>query len=249
MPTWNEILANNPDHSENYAARWRGFVEEGRDIDGEARLIDAMAKRKSRIFDAGCGTGRIGGYLAKRGHTVFGTDIDPVLIGYAEQDFPEATWSVGDLTAGDRPDGSFDITVCGGNVFWFIAPEGRVPALTTICSSLAPDGRAAVAFGSGRGYHFRQFFDDAAAAGLSPIHTFEGWDLQPFTDTSDYLVAILGRVGDNAPAEATGASTTTRQQPAAGVHAMDLSQVRVEGAGPAGGGCKGQCCRDNDSGR
>ena len=56
MPTWNEILARNPQHSENYAQRWRNFVAEGRDIDGEARLIDALAPRHARILDAGCGT-------------------------------------------------------------------------------------------------------------------------------------------------------------------------------------------------
>ncbi|NMB23108.1 MAG: class I SAM-dependent methyltransferase, partial [Corynebacterium sp.] len=83
MPTWKEITANNPSHSENYARRWRNLVAEGEDIYGEARLIDAMAPRGARILDAGCGTGRIGGYLSERGHDVLGTDLDPVLIGYA----------------------------------------------------------------------------------------------------------------------------------------------------------------------
>ncbi|MBN9643552.1 class I SAM-dependent methyltransferase [Corynebacterium sp. CCM 8862] len=241
MPTWKQILANNPDHSENYAARWRGFVEEGRDIDGEARLIDAMAKRGSRIFDAGCGTGRIGGYLAARGHHVCGTDLDPVLIGYAEKDFPQASWATGDLTEGDRPEGLFDITVCAGNVFWFIAPEGRVPALETIRRSLAPGGRAAIAFGAGRGYHFAQFFADCRTAGLAPVHTFESWDLEPFTEASDYLVAIMRAAddSDNAPVDgkehATGPTTPT------GVHPMDLSGLTVAPVKadlPGEGGCK-----------
>ena len=64
------MLQANPNHSEMYAQRWRNFVAEGKDIDGEARLIDAMSPRAARILDAGCGTGRVGGYLAARGHTV-----------------------------------------------------------------------------------------------------------------------------------------------------------------------------------
>ena len=58
------MLQANPNHSEMYAQRWRNFVAEGKDIDGEARLIDAMSSRAARILDAGCGTGRVGGYLA-----------------------------------------------------------------------------------------------------------------------------------------------------------------------------------------
>ncbi|AZA13518.1 class I SAM-dependent DNA methyltransferase [Corynebacterium choanae] len=195
MRTWNEIVAANPDHSEQYAARWRQFQVEGKDIDGEARFIDAMAARGSRIFDAGCGTGRIGGYLSDRGHEVYGVDLDPTLISYAQQDFPAATWAVGDLAAGDRPAGEFDITVCGGNVFWFIAEQGRVPALQTIAASLTDTGRAVIAFGAGRGYLFSQFFRDCEQAGLTPVMNFAGWDITPFHDRADYLVSMLAKTG------------------------------------------------------
>lgn len=74
MPTWNDIVAANPDHSHRYAKRWDIFVAQGRDIDGEARLIDALAQRGSRMLDAGAGTGRVGAYLLKKGHSVTGVD-------------------------------------------------------------------------------------------------------------------------------------------------------------------------------
>ncbi len=51
-------------------------------------MIDAMAARGSRVLDAGCGTGRVGGRLAELGHTVVGADVDPALIDYAKADFP-----------------------------------------------------------------------------------------------------------------------------------------------------------------
>lgn len=129
------MLQANPNHSEMYAQRWRNFVAEGKDIDGEARLIDAMSPRAARILDAGCGTGRVGGYLAARGHTVVGVDLDPVLINYAKTDFPDAEWHVGDLCTGTVPGDNYDIVVSAGNVMGFLPVEGRLPALQGIADS------------------------------------------------------------------------------------------------------------------
>lgn len=193
MPTWKEITSNNPSHSENYAERWRTFAAEGRDIYGEARLIDAMAARGSRILDAGCGQGRIGGYLAHQGHDVIGIDIDPILIAYAKQDFPEASWQVGDLSETAGAKGSVDLVVSAGNVMGFLAEEGRKPALENIQGALAPAGRAVTGFGAGRGWTFEDFLKDAADAGLELEGTFESWDLRPYREGSQFLVAIFSK--------------------------------------------------------
>lgn len=191
MPTWNEILARNPQHSENYAQRWRNFVAEGRDIDGEARLIDALAPRHARILDAGCGTGRVGGYLAARGHDVVGVDLDPILIGYARQDYPDCRWEVGDLCKGEIPGGEYDVIVSAGNVMGFLPEQGRIPALTAHAAHLAPDGRAVIGFSAGRGWSFEQFLADAKSAGFRPSLLLSSWELHPFTANSEFLVAIL----------------------------------------------------------
>lgn len=193
MPTWKEITANNPSHSENYARRWRNLVAEGEDIYGEARLIDAMAPRGARILDAGCGTGRIGGYLSERGHDVLGTDLDPVLIGYAKQDYPKARWVVGDLSTDPIPEDNFDLIVSAGNVMGFLAEDGRLPALRNITRTLKPGGRFIAGFGAGRGWGFDNFMATATQAGLEPENVFESWDLKPFTEHSDFLVAIFTR--------------------------------------------------------
>jgi|GEM_PF-4565864 len=61
MPTWKEVTEANPAHSHNFARKWKMLEAQGKDIHGEARLVDAMVERNSTILDAGCGTGRVGG--------------------------------------------------------------------------------------------------------------------------------------------------------------------------------------------
>jgi len=196
MPTWKEVTAANPAHSENYARRWRMMAEQGEDIDGEARLVDALSSRAARILDAGCGTGRLGGYLAARGHDVVGTDIDPVLIEHARRDHPDARWEVGDLSVDPVPVSDVDVAVSAGNVMGFLAPEGREAALRNIAGSLAADGRFVVGFGAGRGWGFDDFIATAERVGLELENVFESWDLHPFTADSDFLVAIFGNDAD-----------------------------------------------------
>jgi SAM-dependent methyltransferase len=149
-----------------------------------------MVPRGSRILDAGCGTGRLGGHLAAAGHDVVGVDLDPKLIEAARADHPGAEWLVGDLSELDLP-GRFDLIVCAGNVMTFVAPDTRVEILRRFGTHLAPGGRAAVGFGAGRDYPFDAFLADAAVAGLIPELLLSTWDLRPFTPGSDFLVALL----------------------------------------------------------
>ncbi|GAB2514505.1 Magnesium-protoporphyrin O-methyltransferase [Corynebacterium atrinae] len=195
MRTWREITNANPSHSENYARRWRSLVAEGQDINGEARLIDALVPRQARILDAGCGTGRVGGYLAAHGHDVVGTDIDPLLIDYARRDYPNARWEVGDLSADPIPEGGFDLAVSAGNVMGFLAPAGRRDALVHLTQALKPGGRLVVGFGAGRGWGFDDFLETASSVGLKAENVFESWELDPFDEESTFLVAIL-RAGE-----------------------------------------------------
>ncbi|GGG67861.1 SAM-dependent methyltransferase [Corynebacterium pelargi] len=193
MPTWKEITSQNPEHSKNYAARWDRLEAQGNDIVGEARLIDAMAPRGAKILDAGCGQGRIGGYLQQRGHDVTGVDLDPLLIQQAQQRYPDATWIVGDLSEGPEIQGGFTLGVCAGNVLTFLAPEQRRPALEYLYQVMGSPSRLVVGFGAGRGYSFPAFFEDAQAEGFDVQQRFSSWDLQPFRQHSDFLVAVLSK--------------------------------------------------------
>lgn len=192
---WIELTETNPGHSAWYIERFRSMAAAGGDIDGEARFVDAMVPRRSRILDAGCGPGRVGGHLAGAGHHVVGVDIDPVLIDAAQQDHPGATWLVADLAdfelAAIGIAEPFDVVVCAGNVLTFLDPETRRPVLANLAKHLHPQGRIVTGFGSGRDYAFAEFFDDVEAVGLISSLSLASWDLRPFTAESDFLVAVL----------------------------------------------------------
>ena len=126
---WLELVEANPGHSQWYIDRFRSMADAGADLVGEARFVDAMLARGSRVLDAGCGQGRVGGYLAAAGHEVVGVDLDPVLVAAAEGQYPRARWLVGDLAELDLPARGvaegFDVIVSAGNVLTFLAPATR----------------------------------------------------------------------------------------------------------------------------
>jgi SAM-dependent methyltransferase len=192
---WMQKVAADPGHSHWYIERFRAMARAGDDLAGEARLVDAMAPRRARILDAGCGSGRVGGYLAAAGHQVVGVDVDPTLIEAAEHDHPGPRWLVGDLAELDLPARGitepFDLIVSTGNVMTFLAPSTRVQVLGRLHAHVKHDGRAVIGFGAGRNYAYAQFLDDAADAGFVPDLLLSTWDLRPFTDDSDFLIALL----------------------------------------------------------
>jgi SAM-dependent methyltransferase len=192
---WMQKVTKDPGHSAWYVERFRAMAQAGDDLAGEARLVDTMVARNARILDAGCGPGRVGGALAAAGHQVVGVDVDPTLIEAAEQDHPGPRWIVGDLAELDLPAHGitepFDAIVCAGNVMTFVAPSTRRAVLSRLRAHLAPTGRAAIGFGAGRGYEFRDFLQDATTAGLEPDLLLSTWDLHPLTDDADFLVALL----------------------------------------------------------
>jgi SAM-dependent methyltransferase len=192
---WIDLIEENPGHSTWYVERFRSMAAEGADLVGEARLVDAMLARRSRVLDAGCGPGRVGGHLARMGHDVVGVDLDPVLIAAAVEDHPGPTWLVGDLAELDLAalglDEGFDAVVCAGNVMGFLDPATRRRVLERLAATLRPDGRIITGFGSGHAYPFDEFFADAELAGLTTDLRLSTWDLRPFVDDSDFLVAVL----------------------------------------------------------
>ena len=189
------MTEEDPEHSAAYVQRFRTLAEQGMDLAGEARLVDAMLPRGSRVLDAGCGPGRVGAFLASVGHDVVGVDGDPVLIAAAEEDHPGPRWLVGDLAELDLPAQGipepFDAIVCAGNVMAFLAVSTRREVLRRMRAHIAPEGRAAIGFGAGRGYEFDDFLADARAVGWAEDLLLSTWDLRPFTPDADFLVAVL----------------------------------------------------------
>lgn len=190
-----KMVQAEPEHSASFVERFRALAAAGEDVVGEARLVDAMVPRRSRVLDAGCGPGRHGGHLHRAGHTVVGVDADPTLIAAAREDQPGPEWLVGDLAELDLPargiSEPFDVIMCAGNVMTFLAPSTRTEVLRRFRRHLAAGGRAVVGFGAGRGYPFPEFLRDAEQAGLVPDLLLSTWDLRPFREDSDFLVAVL----------------------------------------------------------
>lgn len=182
-------------HSSWYVERFRRMAAEGDDLDGEARLVDAMVRRGARILDAGCGPGRVGAALHERGHTVVGVDVDPVLIEAAEQDHPGPVWLVADLAHLDLSSSGieepFDAAVLAGNVMVFLAPGTEEPVLRRVAAHVVPGGRVVTGFHTDRELSLADFDAAVAAAGLRLEHRFATWDLVGWHDDADFAVSVL----------------------------------------------------------
>jgi SAM-dependent methyltransferase len=179
-----------PEQRAAYAERFLALAAAGEDIDGEARLIDAIASRAARILDAGCGTGRVAAALVARGHHVLGIDLDPSLVAAGRRQYPGLPLRELDLVALSPAVGTFDLIVSAGNVMVFLAPGTERAVVAAMASVLAPGGRAVYGFATDRAYSVSALDADAAAAGWSLEARFATWQLDPFLPDSDWAVSI-----------------------------------------------------------
>ena len=142
---WTRLTEENPEHSAAYIQRFKDLAAAGQDLVGEARLVDAMLPRGSRVLDAGSGTGRIAAHLAAVGHDVVGVDGDPVLVGGGRGDAPGprsswATWPSSTCPLGASPSRSTRSSA-PGNVVTFLGRAhrrgGAAPAAARTCATAA----------------------------------------------------------------------------------------------------------------
>jgi SAM-dependent methyltransferase len=190
-----------------YGAHFARLIADGVDIEGEARLADALAPRGADILDAGSGMGRVGAALVARGHQVVGVDFDPEILDQSRRTFPELPLvdsRLDELTPQKLSDAGFptayDLVVCVGNVMILLAPDTERTVLGNLAALVAPAGRLLVGFalsgapsGFSRTYPLAEFVADYEAAGFERVHRFSTYDLQPFTDDSTYVVHVLRR--------------------------------------------------------
>lgn len=187
---------------DSYADRFAREYAEGADLEGEARFVDVLADRGSRVLDAGCGIGRTTAALHRMGHLAVGVDRDAGLVAIARDRYPDARYLTSDLLAltpavlraADAPD-EFDVVVLAGNVMVYLAPGTEPDALRVLTALVVPGGRIVTGFATDREYTVAAFDADAAAAGLVAEHRFATWHLAPWTPDADWAVTILRRGG------------------------------------------------------
>ena len=189
VPRW--FTDNAATHSQWYVDRFRTLAAEGADLAGEARLVDAMLARGSRVLDAGCGTGRTGAALHAAGHTVVGVDADPTLLAAAAADHPGPEWRQADLAELDLRGEPFDAAVLAGNVMVFLAPGTEATVLRRLAAHVRAGGLVVTGFATDRPYGVADFDRDCAAAGLERLHRFAGWALEPWHEAAGWAVTVL----------------------------------------------------------
>jgi SAM-dependent methyltransferase len=190
-----------------YGAHFARLIDEGVDIEGEARLADVLAPRGGWILDAGSGMGRVGGALVARGHRVVGVDFDHEVLDQSRRTFPDLPLvesRLDDLGPDTLREAgfptSYDLIACVGNVMILLAPHTERTVLAKLSALLAPDGRLMVGFNLAgapsplsREYPVDEFVADAEAAGLDVESRWASYDLRPFTAASPYVVHVLRR--------------------------------------------------------
>lgn len=178
----------------DYQARFDALAASGTDVHGEAAFVDRLLgerdRRPARVLDAGCGTGRVGIELARRGHEVVGTDLDPSMLEVARAAAPELAWVEADLATLTLDD-AFDAVVLAGNVMIFVAPDHEAAVVANCAAHLVPDGLLVTGFQVRRdGYGPDQLDGDARRAGLELVGRWASWEGDRHETGADYQVAV-----------------------------------------------------------
>ena len=194
------------DVGRGYGRHFADLIAGGADVEGEARLADALAPRGARILDAGSGMGRIGAALRRAGHHAVGVDLDAGLLEQSRAAYPDLpvaqarleTLNAGFFAAHGMPT-EYDLVVCVGNVMVLLAEDSERAVLRALGGVLAPEGRILVGFSlvgappRSRVYPAEEFAADVAAAGLVVEHRFATFDLRAYGPADDFAVHVLTR--------------------------------------------------------
>jgi SAM-dependent methyltransferase len=160
----------------------------GEDVHGEANFV--MRFSPGSVLDAGCGTGRVGRELFRRGVDVVGVDLDGEMLETARARCPSVSWIEGDISV-IQLGRTFDIVLTAGNVINFVTPESRRRALENLAGHLQPGGLLI------NGHSIRPegcppaaFAAWAEAAGLELLERWSTWDQDAYLDSSEYCLTV-----------------------------------------------------------
>ena len=177
---------------EAYDATYQRRAAAGENVHGEADLIESLGPKS--VLDAGCGTGRVGRELARRGMDVVGVDIDSEMLAVARRTDPEGDWRQADLATADLGR-SFDAIVMAGNVMIFLAPGSEPAVVKNAARHLREGGLLVAGFQLGPGRLSLQRYDEVAAnAGLALAERWSTWSRDAWTEGGGYAVSVHRKV-------------------------------------------------------
>ena len=187
----NRWLQNRSVSGDIYDATYESRAEAGENVHGEADFVERFAP--ASVLDAGCGTGRVGRELARRGLDVVGVDLDPAMLATARLKAPRVDWRLADLATVDLAC-SFDAVVMAGNVMIFLAPGSEPTVVANIARHLRPGGLLIAGFQIMPGQLTIERYDEIAGlAGLALAERWSTWDREPWDARHDYAVSVHRR--------------------------------------------------------
>lgn len=163
----------------------------GENVHGEADCITATGVRS--LLDAGCGTGRIGRELARRGLDVVGVDLDEEMLATARRKAPSGDWRLGDLATIDLGR-TFEAVLLAGNVMIFLTPGSEGAVLENLSRHLAPGGLLIAGFQLNRALGVAAYDALSATAGLALAERWATWQRDPWRAGGDYAVSVHSKV-------------------------------------------------------
>ena len=117
-------------------------------LDGFAARIGAAGG--GPVLDAGCGPGRVSGYLHEQGLEISGIDLSPAMVGVARRSYPGLQFAVGTLQHLGVADESL-----AGILAWYsiihTPPAGLAEVFTEFGRALRPGGLLLVGIQVGTG--------------------------------------------------------------------------------------------------
>jgi len=203
MTRWSHVAGE--DRAETYAARFDALAASGAEVHGEADFCDALLRPRSRVLDAGCGTGRVAIELARRGHACVGVDVEPSMLAVAGDRAPDLPWVRADLCeldpqVSDVLSDPFDLVVAAGNVVPLVAAGTEPAVVANLATLLRPGGLLVAGFGLDPAHlpvaeatvGLEDYDRWCSDAGLTLEQRFATWDGDPY-EGGGYAVSVHRR--------------------------------------------------------
>jgi SAM-dependent methyltransferase len=175
---------------DRYQQRFDELAASGVEVHGEADFVADLGP--TVVLDAGCGSGRVGIELARRGIEVVGVDADRSMLATARRLAPHVTWIDADVADLDL-DRGFDVVVMAGNVVLFTAPGTQAALVAGCARHLAPDGALVAGFQLDQGYGIDRYDLDCVDAGLTLDQRWSTWSRELFPGDGTYAVSLHRR--------------------------------------------------------